>query len=76
VADAGRRRRVEQVRDRAQLGQVADGADQLDVLLLIDQREAGGVVAAVLESFEAGEQQWLAGPVADVADDAADRGAS
>jgi hypothetical protein len=76
VADAGRRSRVEQIRDRAQLGQVADGADQRDVVLLVDQRQAGGVVPAVLESFEAGEQEWLAGPVADVADDAADRGAS
>jgi hypothetical protein len=76
VADTGRRGRVEQIRDRTQLGEVADGADQLDVMLLVDQRQAGGVVAAVLESFEAGEQEWFAGPVADVADDAADRGAS
>jgi hypothetical protein len=76
VTDAGRRRRVEQVGDRTQLGQVADGTDQLDVMLLVDERQARGVVAAVLESLEAGEQEWLAGPVADVADDAADRRAS
>jgi hypothetical protein len=76
VTDAGRGRRVEQVGDRAQLGEVADGADQLDIVLLVDERQAGRVVAAVLESFEPGEQERLAGPVADVADDAADRRAS
>jgi hypothetical protein len=76
VPDTGRRRRVEQVGDRAQLGEVADGTDQLDVVLVVDERQACRVVAAILESFEAGEQEWLARPVADVADDAADRGAS
>jgi hypothetical protein len=76
VPDARRRRRVEQVGDRAQLGEVADGTDQLDVVLVVDERQAGRVVAAIFESFEAGEQQRLARPVADVADDAADRGAS
>jgi hypothetical protein len=76
VPDARRRRRVEQVGDRAQLGEVADGTDQLDVVPVVDERQACRVVAAILESFEAGEQQRLARPVADVADDAADRGAS
>jgi hypothetical protein len=73
MSDARRRRRVEQVGDGAELGEVADRADQLDVVLLIDERQAGRVISAVLESFEAGEQERLARPVADVADDAADR---
>jgi hypothetical protein len=76
VSDARRRRRVEQIGDGAQLGEVADGTDQLDVVLVVDERQPCRVVAAILESFEAGEQEWLARPVADVADDAADRGAS
>jgi hypothetical protein len=56
MSNAGRRRRVEQVGDRAQLGEVADGTDQLDVLPIVDERQACRVVAAILESFEAGEQ--------------------
>jgi hypothetical protein len=71
VPDAGRRRRVEQRGDGLQLGELADGADELDVT--VDEREAGGVVAAVLQALEPGQEQRFARPVADVADDAADR---
>jgi hypothetical protein len=73
VPDAGRGRRVEQVGDRAQLGEIADGANQLDVLLPVDERQSRRVIAAILESLEPGEQERFARPVADVADDAADR---
>jgi hypothetical protein len=52
VPDAGRGRRVEQVGDRAQLGEVADGANQLDVLLPVDERQSRRVIAAILESLE------------------------
>ena len=40
----------------------------------VDQREPGGVVAAVLETLEPGEQERLAGALPHVADDAADGG--
>ena len=56
----------------AQLGEVADGADRLgDALVLGEEREAGGVVAAVLEPLEAGEDELTAGSPADVPDDPA-----
>src|SRR5438270_12829773 len=55
---------------RFERAQIADGADRLDPLVS-DHGDAGGVIAAVLELAQPGEQQRLDGPSADVANDAA-----
>ncbi len=56
----------------AQVREVADRADGLDVPV-IEQGDAGGVVAAVLELLEARDQQVATRPLAHVSDDAAHR---
>src|SRR5439155_19149066 len=50
--------------------EIADRADVLETAVLA-QRDAGRVVAAVLEALEAVEQQLLSSPAADVPDDPA-----
>ena len=85
VAEADRRRRRGD-RDRAganrplgvqaelgpQVGEVADRAHRFDPPLL-EQRDAGRVVAAVLELLEPADQQIPAGTRTDVSDDSAHR---
>ena len=51
-------------------GEVADRADAVDPAVL-DHRDAGRVVAAVLELLEPGDQQVAAGAPAHVSDDSA-----
>ena len=53
-----------------QVGQVADRAHAVD-LAVIEQRDAGGVISAVLELFEAGDQEIATRPAAHISDDAA-----
>jgi hypothetical protein len=53
-----------------EVAQVPHLADQLD-LAGIEKRDARRVVAPVLETAEAVEDELLAGPVADVSDDPA-----
>ena len=55
---------------RAQVGEVADRAHGVD-LAVREQRDAGRVVAAVLELLEPGDQQIAARALADVSDDSA-----
>ena len=57
---------------RAQVGEVADRAHAVDPAVL-DHRDPGRVIAAVLELLEAGDQQVAAGAPADVSDDSAHR---
>jgi hypothetical protein len=57
----------------AEIGEVADGVHALD-LAVLDQREAGRVIAAVFELFQPREQQLLAGPTTHVSDDSAHKG--
>ena len=64
---------VRAARDRlVQLGEVPDSADRVDPAVH-EQRQAGRVVAAVLEHLEPVQQQVTAGPVADVSDDSTHR---
>ena len=67
-----RRRAVEADRG-AQVGEVADRAHAVD-LAVLEHRDAGRVIAAVLELLEPGDQQVAAGAPADVSDDSAHRG--
>ncbi len=68
----GRRRGGVRAGDVAQLREVADGAHRLDQpVVLREEGEAGGVVPAVLEALEAGEDQLTARPASDVSDDPA-----
>jgi hypothetical protein len=81
VADAGRGGRREH-RDRglavavalgdgpAQRGEVADGADRLEAVLGLDA-DAGGVVAAIFELLEPGQEDLLYRAVTHVAHDPA-----
>jgi hypothetical protein len=55
---------------RAQVREVADGTDRVDPAA-IEQGEAGGVVSAVLELLEAGDEQIATRPPAHISDDAA-----
>ena len=73
VADAGRGGRAVRARDLLEHAQIADRADDLE-LIAVDQRDARGVVAAVLETLEPADQERLADACAGVADDAADGG--
>ena len=79
VGDAGRGRRgghgdsaaVRALLDGgAQVGEVADRADAVDPAVL-DHRDAGRVIATVLELLEAGDQEVAAGASAHVSDDSA-----
>ena len=82
VGDAGRRRRrghrdaaavLGLLGDRgAQVVEVADRAHAVD-LAVVDDRDPGRVIAAVLELLESGDQQVEAGAPADVSDDSAHR---
>src|SRR5438105_3269255 len=58
--------------------QVVEGADRARVPQprLLEERDAGGVVAAVLEALQPLQQQWHRRPVADISDDSAHPGAS
>jgi len=53
-----------------QVVQVADGAHGLD-RLADDHGDAGGVVAAIFETCQTGEEQVLNGALADISNDAA-----
>ena len=70
VAEARRRGRA--VRSGARL-QIVEGADRADVVetRVLEERDAGGVVAAVLQALEAVEQERLALTRSDVSDDPA-----
>ena len=70
VADAGRRGRAVRARDLLEHAQVADRADDLE-LVAVDQRDAGRVIAAVLETLESADQKGLAETPSGIADDAA-----
>ena len=70
-APGGRRARLQREL-RAQDIEVAHGAHGLDAVA-VDNRDAGRVIAAVLELAEAGEQQLPRGPPAYVANDSAHR---
>ena len=70
VPDAGRRQGLVVRRRVLELAEVADGAD-LGELPVLDEREAGGVIAAVLEPLEAVQEDRLAIPASDVSDDPA-----
>ena len=80
VADAGgggrrerrrpRRRRLRPLDRGAQVREVADGAHRVEPAVGL-QGDARGVVPAVLELLEAGQQDVLHRAIADVADDAA-----
>ena len=74
VADARRWRRCRSFPPAAvaQLGEVADRAHRLDdAVALVEEREPGRVVPAVLQALEAGEDELTAGAPADVPDDPA-----
>ena len=73
VPDAGRRRRAVRARDLLQDAQIADRADDLE-LIAVDQRDARRVVAAILETLQPADQERLADACAGVTDDAADGG--
>ena len=77
VGDAGLRRRHRAlavggagVQRGAQVGEVADRV-LADDLAVVEQGEASRVIASVFEFFEARKQELLAGPGADVSNDAA-----
>src|SRR5207244_58831 len=57
-------------RSRPQELKISDAADVLQPVVL-EQRESGGVVTAVLQALEAAEQKLLASPLPHVADDPA-----
>ena len=66
---------VARVDGLAQVGEVADRAHGLD-LAVVEQREAGRVIAAVLELLEPGDQEVAAGALAYISDDSAHAQAS
>ena len=70
VAEAGRRDRSEPLGRELQVLEVADGAEVRKPVVL-EQREAGRVIAAVLEPLEPAQEKRLRGPRADVSDDPA-----
>ena len=70
VADARRGQGAVRVRLHAQVAEVADRSERLEVVTL-EQAETGRVVAAVLEALEALHQQVLRTSFADVSDDPA-----
>ena len=70
VADAGRRDGSEPLGRDLQVLEVADGADVREPVVL-EQRDAGRVVAAVLEPLEPAQEERLRGARADVSDDPA-----
>ena len=66
--DGGRQDALDAVRELVQL---AGGAGQEEAVLIVEEREAGGVVAAVLESPETFEEDRTRGSFSGVADDSA-----
>jgi hypothetical protein len=56
-----------------QVAEMADGADAVDPAVL-DDRDPGGVVPAVFELLEAGDQEVAAGTSAHISDDSAHEG--
>src|SRR5438874_1047808 len=66
--DAQRRRAAGRADRIAQRLHAADAARDLDAA--VDQADAGRVVAAILEPLKTRQQQFLAGPVTNVSDDA------
>src|SRR5207248_9062176 len=70
VSEAGRRAGAVRAGGLLQEGEVPDGADIVEALVLTE-RDPGRVVAAVLEPLEAVEEKRLAGPRPDVSDDSA-----
>jgi len=70
VAETGRRLRAVRARLLLQVLEVPDGAGVLDPVLL-DQGDAGRVVAPVLEPLEALKEERLTGPLPDISDDPA-----
>ena len=75
VADAGRGGRAVQPRDLLEDAQVADGAHDFE-FVAVDQRDAGRVIAAVLEALESADQKGLAETPSGIADDSAHDGFS
>src|SRR5215208_8516217 len=53
-----------------QVREVADGANVRQAIV-VQEGDAGGVVAAVLEPLQSGEEERLTGPGADISDDPA-----
>ncbi len=70
VTEARRRRRALVTRQSLQVLEVADGAQVLQPVRF-EQRDPGGVIAAVLEALQAVQKQVLALPRPDVSDDPA-----
>src|SRR5919109_3044255 len=73
VAETGRRLRAVRRRGGLEELEVPDGADIVEAVVF-QERDAGGVVAAVLESLEAVDQEWLRCSRPDVSDDSAHGG--
>ena len=57
----------------AQVGEVADRVDPLDLAVVLEQADARRVIAPVFELFEPLEEELFAGALAHVSDDAAHR---
>ena len=71
VADAGGRRRQPPLDAVREVVELALGACEVELVLLVEKRDARRVVAPVLEAPEAFEDERAGGPRAGVADDAA-----
>ena len=71
VPDAGDGRRQGALDAAREPIKLAGGASQEEAVLFVEERDAGGVVAAVLEPSEAFEEDRTRGPRSGVADDSA-----
>ena len=71
VADARGRRGQLPLDAVCQVVELARGAREVELLLVVEERDAGRVVAAVLQAPEAFEEERSGGPRAGIADDAA-----
>jgi hypothetical protein len=71
VADAERAFQRLVAEHRLEVGELAGGAAHLELAVDVDHRDAGGVVAAILEQLEPVEKDRSRRLVADVADDSA-----
>jgi hypothetical protein len=70
MADPGHRGRAVELRPRLQLIEIADRADVLEALVL-EQSDAGRVVASVFETLEPVKEELLRRPRAHVSHDPA-----
>ena len=70
VAEAGGRDRAVRAGRLLQEREIPDGADVIEAVLL-EERDAGRVIAPVLEALQTLQKQRLRGPAADISDDPA-----